>query len=496
MTSPTTRRSTSTTSAPSTGVRFARAPRRQPTAWEGEPARGSAVCSTSADRSSYRVRRAIVSLAIAATIAGSGSATSAEAAGPAPYSAHAMLYTCCTPHALKDRLFSEAKAMRSSYIRLAVEVGPIFEAGSHWRQQPDWAGLDQVISLSRSYHLPVVGVLYATPGQLSSCPHAADPGKCAPTDYGRYGGLAGAIAAHARGVIHHWEVVNEPDGNWAFRGTPGQYAWMLRRAYDGIKSVAPEDRVAIGGVMSPGSRDWLTHVFDTPGADARHRFDIANVHLRGTVDSLSWGMQQFRGFFARYGFHGPLWVTEHGYPGETRYQRDPRYRGGEPAQARYLRQALPTLVRAGADQVFITLRDATAAEFGDSEFASEGVLHVGGAAPYPSRRKPAFGLTRWLAGLWPNVPATRRELDGWRVALGVDLQRARRLKRRVARERRLVRRYLARSHHARSRAARRWNTRRARDHKRRLRRFRARGARYSAAARHLRSMIAAYREGP
>src|SRR4051812_26555991 len=136
---------TSTATAPSTGVRFARTPRRQPTAWEEEPARGTAVRSTSANRSSYRVRRAIVSVAIAATIAGGGSATSAQAAGPAPYSAHAMLYTCCTPYALKDRLFSEAKGMRSSYIRLAVEVAPIFEAGGHWRQQPDWRGLDQVI---------------------------------------------------------------------------------------------------------------------------------------------------------------------------------------------------------------------------------------------------------------------------------------------------------------------------------------------------------------
>ena len=39
----------------------------------------------------------------------------------------------------------------------------------------------------------------------------------------------------------------------------------------------------------------------------------------------------------------PLWVTEHGYPGDSAYQCDPRFRGGEAAQAAYLRRSLPTL---------------------------------------------------------------------------------------------------------------------------------------------------------
>jgi hypothetical protein len=261
-----------------------------------------------------------------------------------------------------------------------------------------------VIALSRRYRLPVVGVLRVTPTPLSGCPTAPHPGKCPPTDYRRYGSLVARIAAHARGTIRHWEVLNEPDGAWAFQGSAAQYAWMLRRAYDAIKAVAPDDRVLIGGVMGPGSLGWLARVFDTPGADARHRFDVANGHLRGTLGSLRWGMWRFRAFFSRYGFHGPLWVTEHGYPGATLYQREPSYKGGARAQARYLRQSLPLLVRAGARQAFVTLRDSTQAEFGDSEFASEGVLHYSDGSPYPVRRKPGFATISRLAELWPVVP--------------------------------------------------------------------------------------------
>src|SRR3954468_5444114 len=233
------RRSASTSSAPAAAVRFARTPRREPSEVDHAPPRDAAVSSTSPTRASYRLRRALVAAgAVAATLAAGSASTPAQAAAPAPYSAHAMVYTCCTPHALKERMFSEAKAMGSSYIRLAVEIGPMFEAGRGWRQQAYWLGLDEVIALSRKYRLPVVGVLYDTPTPLSTCPTAPGPGKCPPTDYTRYGNLAGAIAGHARGVIRHWEVLNEPDGTGASGGSAGQYAWMLRRASDAIKSAA------------------------------------------------------------------------------------------------------------------------------------------------------------------------------------------------------------------------------------------------------------------
>ena len=300
--------------------------------------------------------------------------------------------------------------MGSAYIRVDVEIGPIFEWGG-WRQQPDWSKLDEILDLSGQYQLPVVAVLRTTPAQLSTCPNDPNPGRCAPTDHERYGSLAAAIASHARGVIRHWEALNEPDRRWDFHGTASDYAWTLRRTYDAIKSVAPEDQVLIGGITSPKSLRWLSRVFATPGADALRRFDIANVHLRGTLDSLRQAMTQFRAFFSGHGFHGPLWVTEHGYPGATRFQRDPHYRGGEPAQARYLRQSIPALVRAGAGQVFVTLRDSFAEEFGDSKFVSEGVLHIADSAPYQARRKPAFALTRRLSSLWPTLPAAQRDRD-------------------------------------------------------------------------------------
>ena len=97
-------------------------------------------------------------------------------------------------------------------------------------------------------------------------------------------------------MIRYWEVLNEPDRGWDYRGTATDYAWTLRHTYDAIKSVAPEDQVLAGGITSPRSLGWLSRVFATPGTDALRRFDIANVHLRGTLGSLSRAMAQFRAF--------------------------------------------------------------------------------------------------------------------------------------------------------------------------------------------------------
>jgi hypothetical protein len=101
-------------------------------------------------------------------------------------------------------------------------------------------------------------------------------------------------------------------------------------------------------------------------------------------------------YFRSKGFHGPLWVTEHGYSADPAYQKDPAYRYGTQAQAKYLSVSIPALLDAGAAKVFVTERDN-----GSGKDASEGLL--GGnvmdpptADPQPVR-KPAFLAVQALA---------------------------------------------------------------------------------------------------
>jgi hypothetical protein len=332
----------------------------------------------------------------------------ASPAHAVPVSAHAMIHACCTVAPMKERVFGEAKQLGAAYIRVDVEMNAIFEgADGEKRATPNWAGLDEVMALSRKYDVPVLGILLAPPRLTSACPERPDPSPCPAAGTGEFGALAGVIAEHAKGTIGHWEIVNEPDGAWAFEGTPEQYARMLSAAYDGIKAKAPDDRVVLGGLMRPNDPSWLERVFATPGADALHKFDIANIHMRGPLDAVVRRYGEFKDRLARAGFTGPLWVTELGYPADPAYQSDPAYRGGDASQAAYLTQALVGLGELGAPQVFVTLHDG-GLEF---EYATEGLEHIDDApeGDYPVTRRPAFAAVRRVVDGWDQLMAWRAE---------------------------------------------------------------------------------------
>ena len=115
---------------------------------------------------------------------------------------------------------------------------------------PDWSGLDSIVELAERHRLRILCLLLAPPA-------GADE-----QDFGR---MAGEVAEHTAGSIDHWEIVNEPDGEWAFDGTAEEYALMLSSAYDEIKARAPGAKVLFGGLMRPHEPGWVERVFATPG---------------------------------------------------------------------------------------------------------------------------------------------------------------------------------------------------------------------------------------
>jgi hypothetical protein len=337
-------------------------------------------------------RRVVIVSLLAVALGGA-----ADRADAAPISSHAMVYTCCTATPMKDRIFAEAKASGAEFIRVDVELNGIFE-GPGTRERPHWGGVDVIAELARRHDLKVLGIILGTPTWLSTCPERGEEAPlCPPKDPEEFGRLAAEVAEHARDDIVHWEILNEPDADWAFKGGPRDYARMLSAAHDRIKARVPEAKIVMGGVEMPEQHAWIRRVFATPGANAAEKFDIGNVHLRLRLrdvlpnlpaDLRAWGL-----VLVAHGFRGPIWVTEHGYPADPQYQRDPAYVGGDPAQAAFLRDSIPMIVEAGADQVFVTLRDNL---FG--EYLTEGLIHIDESQPhFPAVRRPAFDVVRSLA---------------------------------------------------------------------------------------------------
>ncbi len=311
-----------------------------------------------------------------------------------------MLYLD-TPLSVKTALFSQAAALGASDIRLDIELSGVFPG--HLQGQlgrlsgsglppADWSGVNQYMNLARRYHLRVLADLTSTPNYMAQCPRPMPPTqwyRCPPRDPAAWAREAGAIAAHARGLIDNFEIINEPDARWSFLGTAQQYAAVLSSAYRAIHAADPAARVALGGLGHVGAwgRRWMDAVLATPGADAIHRFDMANIHVRVPPSQAGGVVCSWRTYFAKKGFRGPLWVTETGYPADPAQQNDSGYQSGVPAQARWLASVIPTLLRAGAARVFVTLRDS-----GVGPYASEGVLASARALTpgFWFRRRPSF----------------------------------------------------------------------------------------------------------
>jgi Cellulase (glycosyl hydrolase family 5) len=255
------------------------------------------------------------------------------AAAQSPIGAHSMLQLD-DPPSFMQAMFAQAADMDASAIRLDVAPAIVFGDPSG---TPDFSGLDDVVALAAQYHLRVVADLVTIPWWLADCDGPTDLSamdRCGTDHLSEYQSLISQIVARADPVIRDWEIWNEPDTTASFTGSPQQYALMLTAAHDAIKAVDPQDNVLLGGISDPAGQSWLGQVFATPGADATQAFDIATIHERGYLDELATDVAGWKQYLSSYGFSGPLWVTEHGYPSDPGYQYDPSYAGGAASQGR------------------------------------------------------------------------------------------------------------------------------------------------------------------
>ena len=325
----------------------------------------------------------------------------APAGAAAPIAAHSMLQLN-DPPSFMQTMFAQAAGMHASSIRLDVAPSLIF---TDPMAAPDFTGLDEVMALSAHYKLPVLADLSTIPWWIANCTgptDIADMTRCGTDDTAAYASMIGQIVAHAASVITDWEIWNEPDNVAFFTGTPAQYAGMLRAAHDAIKGVDPQAQIALGGISGVSGQAWVEQVFATPGDDAAHAFEIANVHERSWLDQIGADIISWRKFFAGYGFTGPLWVTEAGYPSDPAYQYDPSFTLGMQSQAAFLDASVPTMLSAGADEVFVTERDNLS-----GQYASEGVLGGDVADPPVAEpqvvEKPSYAAVSALAQCYASL---------------------------------------------------------------------------------------------
>src|SRR5262249_13080787 len=144
----------------------------------------------------------------------------------------------------------------------------LWDAGVTWAQLEPEPGkwqfdlLDRYTHLAAERHVDILLTLGLTPAWASARPEepsaygkgeAAEPRKL--EDWERY---VRTVATRYKGVIHNYEIWNEPNVKGTFTGSPQAMLQLGRVAYEVLKAVDPTVTVVSPSPTAEGGVAWLS----------------------------------------------------------------------------------------------------------------------------------------------------------------------------------------------------------------------------------------------
>jgi hypothetical protein len=284
---------------------------------------------------------------------------------------------------VSKRFMELADSLGSSSARLGIYWSGVQPTESQW----DFQWVDSCVSYYNAANINVLAFLGFPPQWASSNPHPQD-GRFPryaprPDQMVQWKNYIQTVVKRYYGKVRLWEIWNEPNpAHDFFRGTSSQYAELLSTAHDVIKDVDPDAIVLIGGVTVEAFDAWMNSVLDDPGFPCRKKFDVMNIHVRGSFAAVRKQVTKTRSYLEEGGMKVPLWITEFGYPAEPGFQSDGRFRGkdkvsGEEAQCDYYRLVVPWLLsEGGVERIFVTLEDYSEQGKQNRAWHTEGVVDL------------------------------------------------------------------------------------------------------------------------
>lgn len=213
-----------------------------------------------------------------------------------------------------------------------------------WIEHPlgtnDWGFTDEMVTKSRGRGLEILGVLgYNNAAQKAGVVDYNMP------DIATWKRYVATAVGHYKGQIHTWEVWNEPDVPYFWKGSVADYINLLRETYATIKAVDPT-AIVMNGACSDLSMNWFNDFVNQGGTQYT---DVLAFHPYPKISSIDNGayentdLAHLRDIGIKVG--KPWWFTEIGWSSAPKTaDYDNTGVGGDQAQASYMvRQYTETL---------------------------------------------------------------------------------------------------------------------------------------------------------
>ncbi|GMX64034.1 hypothetical protein Elgi_04700 [Paenibacillus elgii] len=228
------------------------------------------------------------------------------------------------PHRYADypALIDQMAASQVKWIRISPEWGALEPAKGKYDPNV-LAKMDDIVKRLTDKGINIVWILAYTAPWASSKPGDPESTRYKPANWADWENYVKFITARYKGVIHHWEVWNEPDYSIFWKSGASDYLTLLQKAYNQIKATDPTNQVLMGGLALAYGRDanygvgaWFDQLMDL---GAGNYFDVINYHAYGPSQEL---VKKYNGMMEIVRKHSsslsgkPVWITETGLTSE------------------------------------------------------------------------------------------------------------------------------------------------------------------------------------
>ncbi len=196
----------------------------------------------------------------------------------------------------------------------------------------DWSVPDTMVQEAERYSVKLLITVVGSSGGHAQLPQPpfATPGEVKNRAYERF---LRELVRRYKGKVQHWQIENEITASGQFFvGSIDDYVQVLRRAYRIVKEEDSSAQVVLAGFptgpvewflsgLGPMNTTWTKEQVANYRAilsKARDAFDILDLHLYITPETMPQRIQFFRNEMRSLGYERPIWVTETGGP-DTRY---------------------------------------------------------------------------------------------------------------------------------------------------------------------------------